>query len=109
MFKEWKLNEDEEELTVMKVIVEGKDNGLQKKVIYELLDEFDISTKLSSMSRSTGYTCTAAVNLIAKNIFSEKGVFPPELVGKYKDCFEFVFNYLKERNVIWKKSETTIN
>ena len=109
LFKEWKLNEDEEELTVMKVIVEGKDNGLQKKVIYELLDEFDVSTKLSSMSRSTGYTCTAAVNLIAKNIFSEKGVFPPELVGKYKDCFEFVFNYLKERNVIWKKSETTIN
>ena len=109
LFKEWKLNEDEEELTVMKVIVEGKDNGLQKKVIYELLDEFDISTKLSSMSRSTGYTCTAAVNLIAKNIFSEKGVFPPELIGKYKDCFEFVFNYLKERNVIWKKSETTIN
>ena len=109
LFKEWKLNEDEEELTVMKVIVEGKDNGLQKKVIYELLDEFDTSTKLSSMSRSTGYTCTAAVNLIAKNIFSEKGVFPPELVGKYKDCFEFVFNYLNERNVIWKKSETTIN
>ncbi len=109
LFKEWKLNEDEEELTVMKVIVEGKENGLQKKVIYELLDEFDTSTNLSSMSRSTGYTCTAAVNLLAKNIFSEKGVFPPELVGKYKDCFEFVFNYLKERNVIWKKSETTIN
>ena len=109
LFKDWKLGEEEEELTVMKVIIDGTENDVTKKVIYELLDEYDKTSKLSSMSRSTGYTCTAAVNLLAKKMFTEKGVFPPELVGKHSNCFEFVLNYLFERNVIWKKSETTIN
>lgn len=108
LFKEWKLSDDEEELTVMKVIIDGTENRVNKKIVYELLDEYDTTTKLSSMSRSTGYTCTAAVNLIAKNMFSDKGVFPPEFVGKYQACFEFILNYLKERNVIWKKKETVI-
>lgn len=57
------------------------------------------------MARTTGYTCTAAVNLIAKGMFREKGVYPPELVGKDKNCFEFVIEYLKERKVNWKKTE----
>ena len=72
---------------------------------YNLLDRYDPVTKISSMARTTGYTCTAAVNLIVKNLFNEKGIFPPELVGKYKNCFDFVINYLKERNVNWKMTE----
>jgi lysine 6-dehydrogenase len=101
LVNEWKLGPEEEEFTVMKVIIKG-DN---KKIEYNLLDRYDAATKTSSMARTTGYTCTAAVNLIAKNLFKEKGVFPPELVGKDKDCFDFVINYLKERNVNWKMSE----
>lgn len=103
LFKEWKLNEGEEEITVMKVIIEGKENAVNMKVVYNLFDEYDMVNQLSSMSRSTGYTCTAAVNLLAKNMFSQKGVFPPELVGKHKNCFDFIFQYLKDRNVHWKK------
>lgn len=100
LFNEWKLGEDEEELTVMKVILKSA----QKTIEYNLLDRYDASTKTSSMSRTTGYTCTASANLIAKKLFTEKGVFPPELVGKHKACFDFVINYLKERNVIWRLS-----
>lgn len=101
LVNEWKLNPGEEEFTVMKVIV----NGEGKTVEYDLLDRYDPVTKTSSMARTTGYTCTAAVNLIAKKMFTEKGVFPPELVGKDKKCFDFVISYLQERNVKWKKSE----
>ncbi len=100
LLKDWKLEPEEAEFTVMKVIVKGED----KVVEYNLYDEYDAATKTSSMARTTGYTCTAAVNLITKNLFTEKGVFPPELIGKDKACFDFVINYLKERNVIWKKS-----
>ena len=76
-----------------------------KTIEYNLLDRYDTSTKTSSMSRTTGYTCTASANLIAKNLFTEKGVFPPELVGKHKAAFDFVTDYLKERNVVWHKKE----
>lgn len=97
LFNEWKLGLEEEELTVMKVILHGEN----KKVEWSLLDYYDRETKISSMARTTGYTCTAAVNLIAQNLFSEKGIFPPELVGKHKNCFDFVLSYLKERGVNW--------
>jgi saccharopine dehydrogenase-like NADP-dependent oxidoreductase len=99
---EWKLRAEEEEFTVMKVIVKG--DG--KTVVYELYDEFDPVTKTSSMARTTGYTCTAAVNLITNGMFTEKGVFPPELVGSNQECFDFVLNYLAERKVNWIKTET---
>ncbi len=101
LFKEWKLDETEEELTVMKVIL--KSAG--KTIEYNLLDRYDVATRTSSMSRTTGYTCTASTNLIANNIFTEKGVFPPELVGKHKPAFDFVIDYLKARNVLWVKKE----
>ena len=101
LVNEWKLGPEEEEFTVMKVIIKGEN----KTIEYTLLDRYDAATRTSSMARTTGYTCTAAVNLIIKNLFSKKGVFPPELVGKDKACFDFVMNYLRERNVIWKMSE----
>jgi saccharopine dehydrogenase-like NADP-dependent oxidoreductase len=102
LFNEWKLGLEEEELTVMKVIIHGG----EKRIEWSLLDYYDHATKISSMARTTGYTCTAAVNLLAQNLFTEKGVFPPELIGKYKTCFDFVLNYLKERKVNWVKKES---
>ncbi len=100
LIKEWKLGEEEEELTVMKVMIHSEG----KTITYSLLDEYDAATKTSSMARTTGYTCTAAVNLIAQNLFTGKGVFPPELIGNNKPCFDFVLHYLRERNVNWLKT-----
>jgi len=100
LVKEWKLEPEEAEFTVMKVIV----RSATETVTYDLYDEYDAATKTSSMARTTGYTCTAAVNLIGKGMFMEKGVFPPELVGRHKTCIDFVLNYLEDRGVIWKKS-----
>ena len=101
LFNEWRLGLEEEELTVMKVRAIGKKNGETKIVEWNLLDYYDQETKISSMARTTGYTCTAAVNLIAQKLFNEKGVYPPELIGSRKICFDFVLDYLKQRKVNW--------
>ncbi len=101
-FRDWKLGSEEEELTVMKVIIDGQKNGSKQRIEYSLLDHYDNATKTSSMSRTTGYTCTAAVHLIAKGLFKKKGIFPPELVGNNKECFDFVMRYQEERKVNWK-------
>jgi saccharopine dehydrogenase-like NADP-dependent oxidoreductase len=99
LINEWKLGETEEELTVMKVLLHGEG----KTIEYNLLDKFDTATQTSSMARTTGYTCTAAVHLLVNNMVTKKGVFPPELLGDDKNCFDFVLNYLLERNVNWVK------
>ncbi len=105
LIKDWKLQPGDEEFTVMKVIVGGEKDGSPMSVVYDLYDEYDPTTGTSSMSRTTGYTCTAAVNLLVNGLFTEKGVFPPELVGKYKACFDFVITYLAERGVNWVSHE----
>ena len=108
LFKQWELGEEEEEFTVMQIKISGKENGKEKIIVYNLYDEYDAATKTSSMARTTGYTCTAAVNLLINNLFNEKGVFPPELIGRHEQCFTFILNYLKERNVIYKKETFTL-
>ncbi len=105
LFKEWLLKDDEEELTIMKITIKGTTKkGENKTIIYDLYDTYCKDTQTSSMARTTGYTATAAANLILNNIFNEKGVFPPELVGKHKVCYDYALEYLKNRNVIYKKS-----
>lgn len=101
LFDQWKLGETEEEFTLM--TIEIKAEG--KTIRYELYDEYDLKTKTSSMGRTTGYTATAALHLLINNLFFSKGVFPPELVGKDEHCFKFILKYLKERNVIYIKTE----
>jgi len=101
LFDQWKLGADEEEFTLMTIAIKG--GG--KTIRYQLFDEFDKATCTSSMSRTTGYTCTAAVNMLVNKLFTSKGVFPPELIGKDAACFNFILTYLKERNVVYTKKE----
>ncbi len=109
LFDEWKLGETEEELTVMRITIKGENSdGEHKEIVYDLYDEYCNETQTSSMARCTGYTATAAANLVLGGLFNEKGVFPPELVGKHEICFNYFLNYLKERNVIYRKRSRSI-
>ncbi|HXC07127.1 MAG TPA: saccharopine dehydrogenase C-terminal domain-containing protein [Bacteroidia bacterium] len=105
LFGEWKLGETEEEITVMRVTVQGTEGGVKKKIVYHLHDVYDKESNTSSMARTTGYTATAAVNMFLEGLFQEKGVFPPEKVGKHEACFHYFLNYLKERGVHYRKEE----
>ena len=107
LFNEWKLGDTEEELTVMRITIKGtNEKGQQKTIVYNLHDEYCTETQTSSMARTTGYTATAAANMFLDGLFKEKGVFPPELVGKHKVCFNYILNYLEERNVIYTLEES---
>lgn len=105
LFHEWKLEEGEDEFTIMKIKLKGLDsNGNQQNIIYELYDEYDPKTQTSSMARTTGYTATAAANWFLEGNFNEKGIWPPELIGRHDGCYEFVMAYLQERGVRFNKT-----
>ena len=97
----WKLNEHEKDITVMRVIIEGTENNKPKKYIYNLFDEYHQETETISMARTTGYTCTAIANLVLEDKFTKKGLIAPEIVGENKENFNFILNYLKDRDVIY--------
>lgn len=107
LFNEWKLGEYEEELTVMRVTLSGHTpDGEFEKVVYNLYDEYDPVSRTSSMARTTGYTATAVANMFLDGLFTEKGVFPPELIGRHEVCFNYILNYLEERNIHYVKTTT---
>ncbi|MEO7463651.1 MAG: saccharopine dehydrogenase C-terminal domain-containing protein [Ferruginibacter sp.] len=105
LFRQWQLTDEDEEFTLMQIDIEGIQQGKSKKISYLLYDERDKVTRTSSMSRTTGYACTAHVNLVAENIFSEKGIFPPEKVGKHEACYNYVMQYLEDRNIHYRMTE----
>lgn len=103
MFPMWELKAGEEDLTVMKVIVSGEINGKAITYTYDLLDTYDASTKVHSMARTTGYTATMAIRMLASKLYNKKGISPPEYIGNYPECVQFLLDGLKERNVIYKE------
>jgi saccharopine dehydrogenase-like NADP-dependent oxidoreductase len=102
LFPKWKLKPGEEEFTVMRIVLSGDEKGQQKRYRYDLLDRTNKETNTLSMARTTGYTCTAAVNLVLDEKFTRKGIFPAEFIGEEEENFAFILNYLKERGVIYK-------
>ncbi|MDP8202349.1 MAG: saccharopine dehydrogenase C-terminal domain-containing protein, partial [Candidatus Tenebribacter burtonii] len=102
LISKWKLEDNEPELTVMKIIISGIENNKKVKYIYELFDKFNEETQTSSMARTTGYTCTSAVELVLNGNYTEKGLFPPEFLGAKNDCLKKMLAYQKDRNIIYK-------
>ena len=76
LFDQRKLKHREEEFTIMRVVVKVIKDGETKKIEYFLYNEYDASTNTSSMSRTTAYTCTAAVHILSNQMFNEKRCFP---------------------------------
>ena len=105
LFPKWKLKPGEEEFTIMRIIIDGEENGISKRYRYEVLDRTDRTTGTLSMARTTGYTCTATVNLILEQKYKRHGISPPEFVGESAGCLDYILDYLKDRNVLYKRTE----
>lgn len=104
LFPQWKYEAEEEEFTVMRVIVEGKEKGRKKSLTYNLFDRYNTATHVSSMARTTGYTCNAAAVMVLEGLYRKKGIIPPEFLGKEERCFWFMLSYLEERGVIYHRN-----
>ncbi len=107
LFPKWQLEEGEVDFTVMRVIVEGKQEKKKICYTYDLFDRYDESTKTHSMARTTGYTATVATRMILNGLYKETGIIAPEFLGKQPDCVEFMLDGLKERGVIFKETVET--
>ncbi|ROL56090.1 saccharopine dehydrogenase [Bacteroidetes/Chlorobi group bacterium Naka2016] len=97
LLSQWKLSPEDEEFTIMRIVL--KEKNTKKKTIYEIFDRTDTVGKDYSMGRTTGFVACAVVNLLAKDKVVRKGIIPPEVLARDKDCFDFTINYLKERKV----------
>jgi saccharopine dehydrogenase-like NADP-dependent oxidoreductase len=105
----WHLAEDEEDVTAMIVTAEGMRSGTSVRWRADLVDRYDPVGKVTSMARTTGYTCTAAVRLMAQGLWKEPGIAPPELLGREKACHDFILADLAKHNVVFHQKEEAIH
>ncbi len=99
MFPKWSYEKGEEDLTVMRVIVEGTKNGKSMCYSWDLLDYYDRQSQATSMSRTTAFPCTIMARMVARGEFTKKGVLPPELIGCEKGMLDKVLAELQKRGV----------
>ena len=104
LFDQWMFEEGDEDVTVMKIVIEGMKDDKKLRYTYDMLDRYDREKSRLSISRTTGYTCTAVAHILLEGKFKETGIIPPELLGKQSEVYHQVIEYLKKRNVIFKKT-----
>jgi saccharopine dehydrogenase-like NADP-dependent oxidoreductase len=104
LFPKWKLKEGEVDITVMQVMVEGKKAGKKVSYTWDLFDKYDPISKVHSMARTTGYSATVALRMIADGLYTHKGISVPEFVGRQPECVAYLLAGLKERGVIYRET-----
>ncbi len=67
-----------EDVTLLRVTIEGWKGTESRKIEYEIVDLFDDKTGLTSMMRTTSFTASTAATMMADGTISERGVLPPE-------------------------------
>ncbi len=103
LFPKWQLEEGEVDVTVMKVMAEGRKDGRKVRFTWDLFDKYDPATGIHSMARTTGYAATAAVRMIASGLYQHKGISVPEMVGKQPICVKYLIDYLADRKIFYNE------
>ncbi len=103
LFSQWKLGEEEVDFTVMQIKVKGKLKGEERTVVYNLYDEYDPSTRVHSMARTTGYAATSVLRVMIDGFFDLPGVHAPEMLAFHDSVVVQVLDSLKRRGIVYEK------
>ena len=108
LFPNWKLKSGEADITIFQSTIEGLQDGRKMRYTIDMNDRYSPETDVISMARTTGYTATQAIRLIADGLYTHKGISPPEYIGKHPECVTYMLKGLKERNVVYRRTAIEI-
>lgn len=95
----WELKKGEEDFTVMRAKVQGHTGKEVAVYEYNLFDKFDQKSGIHSMSRTTGYTCSAISELMLNGSLKDHGIIAPEVIAQQEGLFAYVISYLEDRGI----------
>ena len=99
LFAQWRLEDGDADLTVMRVVMTGAHDGRRLRRDFYMLDRYDAATHTTSMARTTGYTCAIVARQVLDGRFTRRGVCPPEYLGATPGCYENLLSELARRNI----------
>jgi saccharopine dehydrogenase-like NADP-dependent oxidoreductase len=81
LFPRWTFGDEEADVTVLKVLVEGTSGSNRLTCSWELIDRYDPAARLHSMARTTAFPAAIVAALVANGALPA-GVHPPETLGR---------------------------
>jgi saccharopine dehydrogenase-like NADP-dependent oxidoreductase len=103
LFPKWTFEEGEADLTVLRVIAEGMEQGRPTRYTWDLLDRFDPVTGLRSMSRTTAFPATIVADMLLEGAFAAPGVHAPEALGRVPGLLDRLLAELEARGVVCRQ------
>jgi len=100
LLEQWQFEENEPDLTVMEISATGTKDGQPVSETLQLIDHYDHENNVSSMARTTGYTCAAGVRLMLSNDDLPHGVLPPEILGQNQNWFDQIMTELAGHGIV---------
>lgn len=104
LFPLWTYEENEEDLTVMRIVAEGERGGRACRIAWDLLDFYDRETRATSMSRTTAFPCAIVARLIARGRIGQRGVLTPEMLAPMPGVVETILAEHRARGVVYKRT-----
>lgn len=108
LFPKWQFAEGEADLTVMRVIANGKKDGKRVRWVWDLFDRYDPETRTRSMSRVTAFPCSVVAGWLATGDWKSPGVHPPEDLGVDAKLVDRMFAELEKRGVKYVATRETV-
>ncbi|MGE0326167.1 MAG: saccharopine dehydrogenase family protein [Polyangiaceae bacterium] len=73
------LMDDDTDVVLVRVTVEGLKDGERRRLVYEVIDHHNTETGHSAMARTTAYPAAAIAYMLAAGAIEKRGVLPGEL------------------------------
>jgi lysine 6-dehydrogenase len=72
-----RLGEKERDVAVIRIDVTGKKDGKKKRAVLQIVDQRDLGTGFTAMSRTVGFTASIGAQLIGSGQINRRGLLSP--------------------------------
>jgi len=103
LLRAWKLANDTEEFTYLKVTVKGRKLGRTLRTTFELLDRTHRASGTTSMARTTAFPCVVVARMLARGEYRDPGVRPLEMLAANREAAARFELGLTARGIRWSK------
>ncbi len=90
---------DEEDVTLLRIIVEGKREGQSETHIFEMIDPFDSEKGYTSMAKTTSFPASVAAQMLTSGRISQRGSLFPEGIF-HDELYQPLMEELEKRGVV---------
>jgi lysine 6-dehydrogenase len=89
---------EEEDATLLRIVVEGQNSGKPEIHIFEMLDQYDSKKGYTSMAKTTSFPASIAAQMIVSGQISQTGSLFPEDIF-HDELYQPIMDELEKRGV----------